>query len=70
MGKGTSQGENEQVEHSYINVILNSNLPAIVRDSSLRCILFNLVKSTSSECVSTNKARFPPFPLVVVGKLK
>lgn len=58
----------------YSNQLTNSNevfleeeLPPIERDLSFGSILLQLIKGTSSKCISTNQSRFPSLLLVVIS---
>jgi hypothetical protein len=47
--------------------LLENVLPAIKWDSGFGCILLQLIKSTSTKCISTNQACFPSLLLVIVS---
>ena len=58
--------------HFEITCMMFMNIkysPSIEGYSGLGCVLFQLVKSTCSECVCTNEARLPSFSGVVGGQL-
>ena len=52
----------------HFNIIIVE--PSVERNASFSGILFYLIKSSSSESISTNQTSFPVLLLVMVGQLQ
>ena len=45
-------------------------VPSIEGDSGFSCVLFELIKSSSSECISTDEAGLPSFLHIIICQLQ